>query len=106
MAYGIITTTEFLREYNIQISWLYMFFENLQIYKVELFPIISGFLISCLGLSKGKRELGWNYKMASTSVRDLDCRADPADAREPLYFLNMEAVPPPSPPKKPRLHTI
>ena len=55
-------------------------------------------------LSKG--ELSWNYKMASTSVRDLDCRADPADAREPLYFLNMEAVPPPSPPKKPRLHTI
>ena len=44
--------------------------------------------------------------MASTSVRDLDCRADPADAREPLYFWNMEAVPPPSPPKKPRFQTI
>ena len=44
--------------------------------------------------------------MASTTVRDLDCRADPADAREPLYFWNMEVVPPPSPPKKPRFQTI
>ena len=44
--------------------------------------------------------------MASTTVRDLDCRADPADAREPLYFWNMEAVPPPSPPKKPRFQTV
>ena len=44
--------------------------------------------------------------MASTSVRDLDCRADPADAREPLYFWNMEVVPPPSPPKKPRFQNI
>ena len=44
--------------------------------------------------------------MASTSVRDLDCRADLADAREPLYFWNMEVVPPPSLPKKPRFQTI
>ena len=35
MASPIITTTEFLREYNIQISWVYMFFEKLQIYNVK-----------------------------------------------------------------------
>ena len=36
-----------------------MFFEKLQIYNVDFFPILSGRLISCLGLSKGKLRESW-----------------------------------------------
>ena len=37
MASRIINTIEFLSEYNVQISWGYMFFEKLQIYNVDFF---------------------------------------------------------------------